>query len=475
MRQIFGEWRPDQPSHLHDGLITADGVYPIANGYAPLPQFAAAVNGELAGPCIGAGAYRAGGSVHVFAVTASNIYSYSTAGFTSLKSGLSGAAAVGARFVNYNELMLITNGVDPVQKFSPASPSATSDLDASCPTLRFMAVVRGFVVGGYADEDPLAVAWSDNGDPATWTPGSGEAGLAILPTGGDITGVVGGEYGLIFQESRIVRQSYTQDDAIWQFDEISTDIGCIAPWSLASYGRLTFFLSSKGFMACDGIMVEAIGSEKVDRTFLALFDRTYIDNMSAVVDPVRGLYIVSVPSSKPTSRIFIYSFGEQKWSSASVTAERLFASLSASIDLDGLDAIYGNLDAVPTSLDSVLFRGGYPALMLFDGLHRLGALTGPNMPASLVDTRKELIVGLKARIRSVRPLTDASSPTVSIYGSNSLSEAPTETAYTARSAGGFYRMRQSYNLSSLKLAIPAGATWSYVQGYDIEAAQGTRP
>jgi len=470
----FGEYRPDQPPHLQDGLVVADGVYPIANGYAPLPAFAAAVNGTLAATCIGAGAYRTGGSVYVFAVTTTNIYTYSTSGYTSVKSGLTGSATVGARFVNYNELMLITNGVAAIQKFDPASPSATTDLDASAPTARFLAVVRGFVVGGYCDDDPLNVSWSDNGDPAEWTAGTMEAGFQILSTGGDITGVVGGEYGLIFQENRIVRMSYTADDAIWQFDEITTDIGCIAPWSLATFGRLTFFLSSKGFMVCDGNTIEAVGSEKVDRTFLNLLDRTYIDNMSAVVDPVRGLYVCAVPSANPTSRVFIYSFGQQKWTTASISAERLFSALSSSINLEGLDAIYGNLDAIPVSLDSTLFRGGYPAMMLFNGSHQLGALTGSNMAASFMDARKELFPGFRARIQSVRPLSDAPTATVSLAGSNSLSDTQTQTPYTTRTAGGIYRMRQSWNLSAVKLDIAAGVDWSYAQGYEIEAVQGGR-
>ena len=76
MRQIFTEYKPDQPAHLNDGAVQLDGVYPIANGFAPIPQFAAAVNGTLAATCIGAGAYRTGGSVYVFAVTTSHIYTY---------------------------------------------------------------------------------------------------------------------------------------------------------------------------------------------------------------------------------------------------------------------------------------------------------------------------------------------------------------------------------------------------------------
>jgi hypothetical protein len=478
MQRLYGAWKPDQPPHLTDGLVTAEGVFPIASGggisYAPVPQFAAASNGTLAGPCLGAAAYRAGGVVHLFAGTATDLYTYSTAGYASVKASLTSSAAVGYRFCVYNNLMLITNGVEDVQQFDPASPSATTDLDASCPTLRFMAVVRGFVVGGYADDDPLAVAWSDNGDPTEWTPGTGEAGLYILPSGGDVTGIVGGEYGLVFQESRIVRMTYTADDAIWQFDEIAADIGCIAPWSLATYGRLTFFLSNKGWMATDGVTVESIGSEIIDRTFLDLLDLTYIDNMSAAVDPRNSLLVVSVPSANPTTQVFIYQYALKLWTTARVTTQRIFPALSNSINLEGLDAIYGNLDAIPVSLDSALFRGGYPLLMGFDGSNRLGTLSGSPMAAIIEDARIEPIPGTRARVRSVRTLDDANAGTVTVATAARLSDAMVPASYSARTGGGIYRTRSSGNLVQVRRDIPAGTAWSYAQGYVLKAVPGGR-
>jgi hypothetical protein len=474
MPVIFGEYKPDQPVHLQDGLLMADGVQPIANGYAPLGQFAAAENGNLGGACVGAGAYRSVGDVFIFAATASKIRRYQASGYTDLKTGMASTTEIGVRFCPYNNLMLITNGVSAIQKFDPTSPSATSNLDASAPLARFLAVVRGFVVAGYAAGDALRVSWSDNGDPTEWTAGTGEAGFQILSTGGDITGVVGGEYGLIFQENRIVRMSYTADDAIWQFDEIAADVGCVAPWSLATYGKLTFFLSNKGLMACDGVSVSAIGSEKVDRTFMRLLDRSYIGNISAVVDPRNSLYILSVPSANPANSVFIYNYALSRFTTAQITSQRMFSSLSLGMTLEDMDAVYGNLDAIPQSLDSALFRGGYPLVMLFNGSNRLGTLSGDNMAATLLDGLKERFPGRRARITGIRPFTDAATATVGILGQNSLADTPTETTFATRSAGGSYRMRQMWSLAQVKLSIPSGAHWTYAQGYDIEATEGPR-
>jgi hypothetical protein len=315
--------------------------------------------------------------------------------------------------------------------------------------------------------------WSANGTPETWS--GGDSGSRILSGGGDITGFVGGEeYGLIFQENRIIRMVPTYDDTRFAYQEVAQDIGCIAPWSLASFGKLSFCLSNKGIVATDGVTVEAIGSEKVDRTFLALFDRTYLENMSAAVDPRAGLLYLTAGSANPANQIFIYSFGLQKWTSAHITAERLFPSLSNSIDLDGLDAIYTDLDSIPVSLDSDLFRGGYPLLMLFNGSHALGTLTGPNMAATFVDSRIEPFPGQRARVTAVRPIDDAAAGSVTVSVGNSLADTVTANVFSSRTGGGVYRGRASGSLVQVKREIPAGTAWTFAQGYEIEAVEGGR-
>jgi hypothetical protein len=473
MRIIAGTFAPDQPSFLNGGLVQADGCHKIRNGYAPLGQFAAMQNGTLAAAPIGAGAYRYTGSPYLFVGTATNIYTYSSAGFTSVASGLSSTAALGLRFCPYNSLMLATNGTDPIKKFDPTSPSAMTSLGGSPPTARFLAVVRGFVVAGYAGGISLRVQWSDNGNPASWaTGGSSLAGSYDMSSGGDQTGLVGGEYGLVFQETRILRMTFTGDDKVWQWDEVATDVGCIAAKSLATIGKTSFFLSSRGFMTTDGTSLEPIGTEKIDRYFQALIDRNYMDNMSAVIDPVRSLYIVTIPSANPPTSALAYNYVEKEWTTAPITSPLMFSALSLSVSLEDLDAIYGSLDAMTVSLDSNALRGGYPAMMLFSGSNVLGSLTGSPMAATFKDGLKELVPGRRSRIRSVRPLTDAASLTLTIGAADKLSGTVTETAYTTPTSGGIYRTRVSAAFTQNKVTIPAGTSWTYHMGLDVDAVDG---
>ncbi|MBW8911730.1 MAG: hypothetical protein JF564_07580, partial [Sphingomonas sp.] len=109
-RILFGDYLPDQPPHLSQGVATADGVIATANGYAPFRGFAPARNGTLAARCIGAGGYRHADAPWLFAATTSNIYTYSSSGYASLASGLNGSRDLGMRFCPCGTFMLATNG-----------------------------------------------------------------------------------------------------------------------------------------------------------------------------------------------------------------------------------------------------------------------------------------------------------------------------------------------------------------------------
>lgn len=480
-RIVFGSYTPDEPPFLNAdangayGLLMADGCYKIRNGYAPIQQFAALQNGSLGSNPIGAGAYRYTGTPYIFVGNATSIYTYSASGFTSIQGGLTTTAANGLRFCPYNSFMMATNGSDPIKKFDPASPTAMTTLAAAAPTARYLAVVRGFLMAGYTAGNPLQVSWSDSGNPGTWTTGgSSQAGSQIMASGGDITGIVGGEYGLVFQEYRITRWTYTGDNTIWQVDEVATDIGCVISKSLATVGKVSFFYSNRGFMAFDGATFEPIGTEKIDRTFQAMLDRNYTDNISAVIDPLRSLYIITIPSASPPNSALIYNYVEKQWTTAPITSPLMFSALSLSVSLESLDAIYGNLDAMTVSLDSNALRGGYPTMMLFNGSNILGTLTGSPMAATFKDGLKELVLNHRSRIVAVRPLTDASSLTLTIGATNNLASAPTETSYTAPTGSGVYRVRVNGNYTQNKLSIAAGTPWTYMLGLDADAMDGGR-
>src|SRR3546814_8309897 len=101
-----------------------------------------------------------------------------------------------------------------MKKFDLAAPVAFTNLLGSPPAARFLAVVRDFLVAGYTAGSSITLQWSGINNAEQWTIGSNQSDSQVMPTGGEITGVTGGEFGLVFQEKRIVRMTYVGGDKI---------------------------------------------------------------------------------------------------------------------------------------------------------------------------------------------------------------------------------------------------------------------
>mgnify|MGYP003575602471 CR=1 FL=1 len=473
----FGEYLPDQPPHQTDGLVVADGCYPSVNGYRPLGSFAASIDGALPAACLGAASARgADGTVYVFAGTTDELYSFTSSGWGAVgptPASYSATDLIGWRFGQFGSLVLASNSNDEIQKVSIATPGGVfGDLGGSPPKARYMAIVRDFVCLGYVDGDAKKIANSGINDAESWTPGTDEAFETVFAKGGDITGYVGGEYGLIFQENRITRQTYVSGDLIWQFDEISPEIGCIAPWSIVQVGRQVFFLSEQGFMVCDGNSVTPIAVEKVDRTWRSRAIRSRFHTMSAIADPKSTVVMWAVPDGDTPSGIMGYNWTLQRWFTHSQPVERLVGGMSQGVTLEQLGAAYPNLDTVPASLDDPMWRGGDPAIYLFNGSHAYGSLSGISAEATFRTGVKGS--GKRVRGRRLRPITDAGALSVTVYTRDSLAGAETASTYSSIMRGGWMPARFNGGYASFEVKIPAGGQWSFIQGFEEELTSGGR-
>jgi hypothetical protein len=184
------------------------------------------------------------------------------------------------------------------------------------------------------------VYWSDINNEVNWTPAaSSQADSQVLPDGGDITGLSGGEYGLVFLERAIYRMTYSGSPFFFQFDAISRAIGCIANGSIAQLADKTYFLADDGFYVCNGQSVTPIGAEKVNRWF---FENAAPDllktQMSATIDPIRSLIIWTLPTNSG-NKLLIYNAQVNKWSYSDEALESLAYLLTSSATLESLDKI----------------------------------------------------------------------------------------------------------------------------------------
>lgn len=457
---IFGEWLPDQPG-VTGAVTDAFNCYPVTNGYAPFRQevdYSANAGQDLL--ITFAGKY--GGATSLFAAGATQVYKFDSSDTSLDAVSTTYTSTESWDVTQFGSKMIIANGKNKLQAYDMAGGSSFADLAAAAPVCKYVTVVRDFVVAADDGSDNNKVYWSDINDETDWTPSSAsQSDTQILPDGGDITGLTGGEYGLVFMERAIYRMSYVGSPFFFQFDAISRTLGCSTNGSIAQFGGITYFLSDDGFYACDGQTVKGIGAEKINRWF---FDNAVPGeirtSMSSTVDPVRKLIAWNFKNSFGGRYLLLYSIDLGKWSYVETTATSIAFGLTPSATLEQVDNYDSNLDTLNIPLDSRVWAGGILLLMGVSG-QKIVAFSGQNKSASIssgdIDTGRSVIT-------FARPLVDNGSADVSVASRELLSDglsfstpvsANSEGGVPLRSAGRYHRVKMSPTGTSWKTAVAA--------------------
>jgi len=529
----FKDWLPDQPSVL-DTVSEANNVIPLAIGYGP---FKSAVNysGAATEALTNCFAAKVNADVSVFAGGNSKLFKVSSTDLTMedvSKSG--GYTGVGRwQFLQFGNLALASNGSEKIQAYDVNSSTAFADASSDAPIAKYITAVRDFVVAANigAGTTPNKVQWSGINDASTWTTtATSQSDFQLLPDGGDVTGLVGGEFGIVFLEKAIVRMSYIGSPLIFQFDTISRNVGCVEGGSIAQYGGVAYFLSDDGFYSCNGQQVTGIGSEKVDRYFFNNANIGDIDSISAAIDPERNLVIWNYTTVSGNRALLIYNFETQKWCEADTDVNVLSTLATTGTTLDGIDSAYNitagsfvvgksytirsvgttdytligavantvgvlftatgvgsgtgvaidmaasaaalkTVDSLVTTLDDRLYAGGK---FLFGGVRdtRIITFTGTNATATI--TTNDLEYGYNSVVTLIRPSVDNGSASVSVASRRMLDDTITYSTAVSASQEDRCAVRSAGRYHRVSLA-PTGANWFSAIGMDIDySEQGTR-
>lgn len=454
-------WLPDLANNV---LTQAVNVYAIGNGYAPVPA-PQAVTASLPAAFNGGGAYiNSAGDSTLVAATSSNIYKYVSGAWTSILAASSGQTV---RFAQFGDNLLLANG-SAAKSYGLITGAVTTPTAA--PDLIDIAQTRDFVMGITTDN---ALQWCQFNNSGVWTTGTNQADKQPS-LWGQLRRIVGGEYVIALTDRAIVRGTYVGVegglDIIWQFDEISAEIGCVAGGSVCNVGRLIFFLSERGFEMCDGQTVTPIGDEKFNRWFFKRFSRTDIANISAAIDPRNSVAMWAMPGTP--GLIIAYNWVLQRATVIQIDVKGIFTGYSAAIPLDALDAIYGNLDAIPVSLDDPSLNGGSPLLLVADATNALTALTGDSLEAVLQIDNLEPASGRRVRIRSARLVSDAAAATVTIDARMRSGDAEAIRTTATMRGNGKLPIRANGRYNTVKVTIPAATTWTHIQAVELEFSPG---
>lgn len=467
MLKAFGAWTPDLPPHAHDGLVTATNVYAGPLGYHPVHTFVALTD-PLPDAWRGGGTFvGADGSVALLAGTDEELYEYSGGTWTSKIDSLTTTNPW--RFAQFGDLVIGTNGGAPI-KYDIAAGTA-ANLGGSPPNSKFIAIVKDFVFVAGDSGANSTVYWSGINNAEQWTVGSNQSDYQQIPDGGAITGLAGGEYGLVFQRGAINRFSYVGSPIIFQRDKISDNIGCISSGSLAQAGRMVFFLSERGFYAFEDGGLKPIGENQINRTFFDFYEMADIETlMTSAIDPRRSLVMWAMPD-----RIWIYNWNLDRWSIIETNVVGVSTGFTSNKSLEDLDTLYpGGIDTIPFSLDDANWRGGSPFLTVINSDNEIGTFDGAGyLVATLEMNRIEFFPGRSARVRKMRLMSDATmGVTADLAYAQRLGEQLVDRTTTTMRDSGDMPIRVTGRYIAPKITFATDSDWNYAHSLDITANPG---
>lgn len=259
----------DAGAFANDKLVVARNVIPWHGTYVPScgPDAAVDLSGSIATASLwlGYGAFRSNAALAFLAIdTGSDTKIYTDDLTTITDVTRVGSDYVTPAFVNFAQFgatIIATMGDTDAMQYKPAGATDFANMITStfAPRAFFAAPIRNnlflgniYLTGGYdslaAGNNRETVAWSqtDNvrsfGSP-TVNPELVGAGYNTLTNdGGAITGLVGGDYGIVFQERAIVRI----DGPPYTFANIVQGVGCMYPQSMCRFKDDVYFWGTDG-------------------------------------------------------------------------------------------------------------------------------------------------------------------------------------------------------------------------------------
>lgn len=495
----FGDFTPDQMSDL-GGDIT--GVIPMDEHYEPFAGPTDYGSGTLSSRPQGAFSCRsAAGTPYNFFGDSTRLYLLNGLTFDDVSSTFGGSYTTGAderwNFVQFGERVIATNFTDPMQGYLMGTSTKFANLSGSPPRARYITAIKDFVVVANCDTGVTRVQWSAQGDPtASWatSPATQADYQDLDTTRGWIRAIVGGEYGVIFQENAITRMTYVGSPLVFQFDEVESGRGTNIPGSVIKVGNIIYYIGTDyRFYAFDGNRSVGIGAGRVDNLFESFLNRDYLDRVKAIADPDKPIIYWFYPSVSDgnLSAVIAYNYQRDRFTSIALAdadnypfgtgyVNEPFIFITPGYTLEGLTAVNSSVDALVYSLDSPIWTGGERRLAGFDkgpNFYQMQVMEGPPVSATLWTPEFEPNPGGKATMYQFRPVVEYKSATLpTIRGGityrNELTDVPTTLTAQTLTTSGFINMRKTGRYFRCYLRITsatAGVTYK-VSGVRITRA-----
>lgn len=486
----FGEYLPDLPDLQNPGATIAKNVFPAIRSYTPWPSYSAFAN-ALDAYCRGFSYVTdKSGNSYNFAGDVNKLYSLANDTFSDVSKAGSPAYSLATEetweFAKFGETLVACSGVNGaatnnIQAITLGGANF-ADLSGSPPQARHIATVRDFVVVGNTWDStdglvPNRVRWSGFGDETTWAVSAAtQADLqdlySAVPNVGGVQRIIGGEYGIVFQERSIWRMSYVGSPLVWQFDEILPGTGTPCPGSVVRKGNKIYFISQDGFdVIINGSQHQHIGANKIDETFYDDFDSTYWYRVSAAQDTnshrIFWAYPGEANSGGCPNKVICYDEESNRFTTSDQDIELITIAATGGYTLDGLDSVSSSLDALTESLDSRVWQAGQQEIAVFDENNKLGFWSGANLAGTVETTEAEINQGARTMLTAIRPAVDGGTTTVQVGTRNRQQDAYSWTPASSINANGEATLRKTARYHRIRCNL--SGDFEHAQGIDVDS------
>jgi hypothetical protein len=237
-----------------------------------------------------------------------------------------------------------------------------------------------------------------------------------------------------------------------------------------------FYMGADGFYAFNGSTSVALGANRFDRTVIANIDPQLKRTTLGGLDPVNKLMFWAYSTTASTGlydRMLCYNWDVNRASLININVtkiEWLTRTRTIGYTLDELDQ-FGNLDALPYSLDSEAWVGGDPRFGVFDSSHRLAYLTGTPMSAIVETAEVEPIPGKRVFVRNTRPLVDATGGSVAIGVRERQADAIVLNPAVLMNAMGECPQRRTGRYVKARFTYPVSTSFTHISGVEADVIQ----
>lgn len=481
----FGQWLPDQADYKNPGLVVANNCYAAPGGYVPF-EVAVATSDTTTETVAGAQKFfRNDGSSIVVGGSATRLFVREQGALTET-SGLNSLGNLSTwQFERFNDLIVaVSLENDPQYLTDLDSDTTFSALPGNPPRATVVGkVLEWLVMGDLTDiaslgspRTPNRVRWGAFNNPTSgWVTDRGnQSDFRDLDAKyGKVTGIVGGRFGLVFQERAIWRMVYVGAPKVFDFELVADDRGCVAPGSLVTIGYQTYFLDQSGLFVTNGSAVEPLGDQRVNEYFEANVDVAQISLTHGAVNwPKRAVaWTFRSRNADGYQNQIIYNFVTERFTSATQSVDYLVQTSQDALTLGDLAALFpgglgtlsafqlGNLDWQGTSnnLGAFIASGAGSAYSSF---------TGSSAEAEFVTGDFAVTPGRRTLVDGVMPIVEMTSgtPTTAIRSRALQGNTVSSTPSRAQGADGYCPHHVDNWFHSVRTVIPAGSVWENARG-----------